>query len=181
MTGPIFYAQINTTMKRYYALSEALTAKTIELSSELETGKTYTIEGTTSTYTGINAQGNYEFTRPDGGVQDYSYDDLTQLIDAGDVKTVATEVDDSLSNFPALDKFTRHTFGVPSHELLDLGSLNDTDLYTLEELIQKYGLKEMPLPGEGQYSNLIGDEHWDVLKRYLLAINPEIDLPEELG
>jgi hypothetical protein len=113
-------------------------------------------------------------------VQEYSQADLQQLIEAGDVKTEATAAPDN-SNFPLLDKFTRNTFGVPSHELLDLGALNDTDLYTLEELIQKYGLTEMPMPGEGQYSRLIADEHWDVLKRYLLAINPEIDLPEELG
>ena len=159
-----------------------LSSKTIELSSELETGKIYTIEGSTMKYDGMNGD-MHSFTSTDqnGGRWEISEADLQQLIDAGDVKTIATEADDSLSNFPALDKFTRHTFGVPSHELLDLGSLNDTDLYTLEELIQKYGLTEMPMPGEGQYSKLIADEHWDVLKRYLLAINPEIDLPEELG
>ena len=167
-------------MKKYYALSEMLGSKTIELTSELETGKVYTIEGNRVKYVGQNADAKYEFQTPQGNVQDYSQDDLQQMIDAGDVKTEAAAAPAD-TNFPLLDKFTRHTFGVPSHEVLDLGTLNDTDLYTLEELIQKYGLKEMPMPGEGQYSKLIGDEHWDVLKRYLLAINPEIDLPEELG
>lgn len=160
--------------------------KTIELYSELEPDKHYSIEGIGYVFLGTegdtfkfapetyNAAGNdlIEFQR----------DDLQHHIEAGDVKTIVNpEIEQTLSNFPKLDRFTRHTFGVPTHTLLDLAGLNETDLYTLEEMIERHHLTEMPLPGEGKYDSLLADEHWPTLKHYLKAISPDIDLPEELG
>lgn len=167
-------------MKRYSNINEALN-DTIELYSELETGKNYTIEGQEMKYYGVGPQG-HSFTDTHGHDHDYSEQDLQQLIDAGDVKKVSNpDAGETLSDFPVLDRFTRQTFGVPTHDVLDLAGLNDTDKHTLESMIDRYGLDEMPLPGEGRYYDLINDEHWPVLKQYLKAISPDIDLPEELG
>lgn len=155
--------------------------KTIELYSELEQDKKYTLEGQEYTYAG-KRENDFVFVDAQGSESVYSMQDLQQLIDAGDVKSVGNpEIEETLSNFPKLDRFTRNTFGVPTHTLLELGNINDTDLYTLEELIERHHLTEMPLPGEGKYDKLLADEHWQTLKRYLTAISPDIDLPEELG
>lgn len=172
-------------MNRYYSIHEAIGNKTIELYSELEPGKQYSIEGVEQTYNGVSEDGNHTFSTEDGTYW-ISQRDLEQLINAGDVKTVnATVIEDTVPQFRTLDRFTRNTFNAPTDQIWERSGvrqhLTDTDLYTIDSLVQRHGLTEMPLPGEGRYEQIIEDEHWPTLKKYLLQINPDLELPEELG
>jgi hypothetical protein len=174
-------------MNRYKHISEAAGAKTIELYSELVDGQEYTIEGIVYLFKG-NTGDTYHFEAESTGTRvNLSLTDLNQFIDAGDVKELAgaSSLEETEPQFRSLDTFTRTTFNAPTNSVWErLGvrrHFNTTDLYTLDALCQTYGLTEMPLPGEGQYERLLGDEHWSLLKRYLQLLSPGIDLPEELG
>jgi len=172
-------------MNRYYSINEAIGNKTIELYSELEPGKKYSIEGSEYTYNGVQ-EGQHAFSTEDGSPYTLSQADLEQLINAGDVKAVQSgSIEDTVPQFRTLDRFTKNTFNVPTDQIWERSGVrehfNETDLYTIDSLCQRLGLAEMPLPGEGKYEEIINDEHWPTLKRYLTLISPDIELPEELG
>lgn len=172
-------------MQRFRNINE-LVGQSIELYSELQPGQSYSVEGQEMTYQGED-EGQHTFSTGDGTHrhrQVYTTEDLQQLIDAGDVQTVSNQASgQTVDQYPHLDRFTRNTFGSPTQDIWQTAGLdmNETDLHTLDEMIRRHRLSEMPLPGEGKYPQLLDDQHWRTLKSYLTKISPDIDLPEELG
>lgn len=174
-------------MKRYNSIHEALNKK-IELYSELEPGKTYSVEGTPHKY--IGQEGDDFIFQAEGsdGTVTIPKTELENYMANGEVTSGTTEHRETVPDFPNLDKFTRNTFMVPTNELWELAhinkedsSLSSTDLYTLEQMVRDRDLHEMPMPEEGKYEELLSDERWKLLKQYLKLIEPDIELPEELG
>lgn len=168
-------------MQRFRNINE-LAGSRIELYSELQPGQSYSVEGQEMPYQG-DADGVHTFGEGDR-THTYSTEDLQQLIDAGDVQTISNQAaGQTVDQYPHLDRFTRNTFGSPTQDIWRTAGmdLNETDLHTLDEMIRRHRLNEMPLPGEGKYPQLLDDPHWRTLKSYLTKISPDIDLPEELG
>jgi hypothetical protein len=175
-------------MNRYKSINEALNKK-IEIYSELEPGKTYSIEGTPHKYIGPE---NDSFVFQAEGSDDtvtYSREDLERYMAAGEVTIgSATEFQETVPDFPNLDRFTRNTFSAPTKDLWEAARINtedspitSTDLYTLDQLVRDRELDVMPMPEETRYEELLNSEHWPILKKYLQQIEPDIELPEELG
>lgn len=180
-------------MNRYNNIFEALgptdKPKTIELSSELVTGQAYSIDGNGPyTYLGRH-DGAHKFKGSSTNETiAIANDDLENSISHGDIKSYVdrdSHLQQTIPDYPHLDIFTARTFSYPTNKLWDLHSLRDklssSELMDLDGLIADTNIKEMPLPNEQGYDKLVENPKWKLLKKYLHAMYPELDLPENLG
>lgn len=186
-------------MYRYSSIREAiegvLKPKTIELSSELEPGKSYTIDGNGPFIY------DHQFGHDTRGLTGYAFrnaetgealsllrTETEKLIDEGKVVQYLKkddEIPSSIPDYPSLDRFTRNTFGESTLAIWERvrirEHMNKEELLTLETMLSKSSTTEMPLPNERGYESLLGNRHWSILKKYLKLIYPNIELPENLA
>lgn len=165
----------------------------ISLTSELIPQKLYSIENNGPyiyTGSGNNVHGAlmyYFVHHKTAETYTLSKMSIDKLIGAHQIVQTQFEDDFPLTvpDYPKLDIFTSNTFMSPTNEIFRINRIMElftrSELLKLNDLCEKFDLTDIPTPGEGEFMRLLQEPVWQLFKKYLLTISPDLNLPEDFA